>query len=282
MKKLIAILLCGCAAGARPKSVSLKTVPAAATLSYAGSSQQFLAIATDADGTERDVTGEVEWRISNAALAQVSDIGRVTAVADGSLTIRATLSGAHAESSVRVQGSQTARPFSFARDIGGILTKRGCNQAACHGGVKGRGGLKLSANALFPNDDYEWITKGGAYQVLTAEVQGERIPRVDVRNPAASLLLTKPTMATPHGGGKRLEADSDDYKAILAWVKNGAPYGAWGGTEPELMRLEVYPTMAAVPVEGRRRLLVTGRFGDGHTEDFTRQVLYASNNADVA
>jgi Bacterial Ig-like domain (group 2). len=197
MKKLIALLLCASAAGARPKSVTLKTVPALAALRYAGSSQQFLAIATDADGTERDVTGEAEWRISNPALAQVSDVGRVTAIADGSVSIRATFSGARAESSVRIQGSQTARPFSFARDIGGILTKRGCNQAACHGGVKGRGGLKFSANALYPKDDYEWITKGGVYQVLTAEVPGVRIPRVDVKNPAASCFSQSPRWPLP-------------------------------------------------------------------------------------
>ena len=81
---------------------------------------------------------------------------------------------------------RSARAFSFPRDIGGILTKRGCNQAACHGSVKGRGGLKLSANALYPKDDHEWITKGGVYQVLTAEVKGERIPRVDLKNPEAA------------------------------------------------------------------------------------------------
>src|SRR5439155_10351067 len=192
---------------------------------YTGSAQEFLPIATHADGTESDVSGDVRWRVSNPALAGVASTGRLTAIADGSLTVTAEFSsGVRASSSVRIQGSQTARPFSFARDIGGIFTKRGCNQAACHGGVKGRGGLKLSANALYPKDDYEWITKGGVYQVLTAEVKGERIPRVDVANPEASLLLAKPTMATPHGGGKRLEKDSEDYKGILAWIKSGAPY----------------------------------------------------------
>ena len=90
-------------------------------------------------------------------------------------------------------------------------------------------------------------------------------------------------MITPHGGGKRLEKDSDDYRAILAWVQSGAAYGVAGSaTEPKLARLEVYPPVATLPLEGQRRLLVTARFSDGHTEDFTHQVLYASNNADVA
>ena len=227
MKSIFALVLFSAVAWAGPKVVSLKTVPAEATLQYAGAAQQFLAIATYDDGTERDVTAEAEWRVSNPALARLTSPARLAAIADGSLTVTAALSTkAHAQSSVRIKGSDAARPFRFARDIGGILTKRGCNQAACHGGVKGRGGLKLSANALYPKDDYEWITKGGAYQVLTAEVSGERTPRVDVASPERSLLLTKPTMIAPHGGGKRLEQDSEDYRTILAWVKSGAPYGA--------------------------------------------------------
>jgi hypothetical protein len=284
VKSIFAIALFSGAAWAGPKLVSLRTVPAEAILSYAGAAQQFLAIAAYDDGTERDVTGEAQWRVSNPGLATLAGPARLAALADGSLTITAAMpAGAHAQSSVRIEGSRAARPFRFARDIGGILTKRGCNQAACHGGVKGRGGLKLSANALYPKDDYGWITKGGAYQVLSAEVKGERIPRVDLGNPEQSLLLTKPTMIAPHGGGKRLEKDSEDYKAILAWVRNGAPYGAEDvGKEPELKRLEVYPPMSAMPLQGRQRLLVTARFSDGHAEDFTDQVLYASNNTDVA
>jgi Protein of unknown function (DUF1553)/Protein of unknown function (DUF1549) len=284
VKSIFAVALFSGAAWAGPKLVSLKTVPAEATLRYAGSVQQFLAIAAYDDGSERDVTAEAQWRVSNPALATLAGPARVAALADGSLTIAAALpSGAHAQSSVRIEGSRAARPFRFARDIGGILTKRGCNQAACHGGVKGRGGLKLSANALYPKDDYDWITKGGAYQVLTAEVKGERTPRVDLGNPEKSLLLTKPTMIVPHGGGKRLEQDSEDYKTILAWVKSGAPYGAQDDSkEPALTRLDVFPSMAAMPLQGQRRLLVTARFSDGHAEDFTDQVLYASNNTDVA
>ena len=71
--------------------------------------------------------------------------------------------------------------------------RKGCNNVTCHGGVKGRGGLKLSPAALSPKDDYEWIVKGGAYQVLTAEIAGERKPRIDLHDPERSLLLLKPT-----------------------------------------------------------------------------------------
>ena len=43
-----------------------------------------------------------------------------------------------------ISGAQSAHPVTFAREIAAILTKRGCNGTVCHGGVKGRGGFKLT------------------------------------------------------------------------------------------------------------------------------------------
>lgn len=261
--------------------VSLKIVPSEITLKGATSSQHFLAIASYADGTDRDVTAEAEWQVSNAALAAWSTPARISAKSDGQVSVNAAFQGTRAQAKVRITESGKPRDFSFARDIGGILTKQGCNSAQCHGGVKGRGGLKLSANALYPKDDYEWITKGGTYQVLSAESKGERVPRIDAKKPEASLMLTKPTMIVAHGGGKRFEKDSEDYRAILEWVRSGAPYGSDAGAA-KLTRIEAYPSTAVMPVEGKHRLLVTAHFSDGHTEDYTNQVLYASNDGDVA
>jgi hypothetical protein len=263
--------------------VSLRTVPAQASLKGASATQQFLAIAKFSDGTEHDVTAEAEWRLSNPSLAKFISTGRMAPVADGLLTLTASVGRIQGESSVRIVDAVVIRPVSFTREISGILTKQGCNGAACHGGVKGQGGLKLSANALYPKDDYEWIVKGGAYQVLTAEVKGERIPRIDVSNPEKSLLLLKPTMTIAHAGGKRFAVGSDDYNTILGWVRGGAKYSDGSDVaEPKLVRLEVYPPMAIIPAAAAHRLLITAHFSDGRTEDYTHQSLYTSNDREVA
>ncbi|MFN0171455.1 MAG: DUF1553 domain-containing protein [Bryobacteraceae bacterium] len=268
-------------AWADPKLISLKVAPADVVLQGAGASQQFVAIAAYAGGTERDVTAEVEWRISPPARARLIGPARFAGTSDGPLTVTAVLGGAKAQSAIRIEGSGATRPASFTRDIASILTKGGCNSSACHGGVKGRGGLKLSASALYPKDDYEWITKGGTYQVLTNEVKGERIPRINTAKPGESLLLSKAAGTVPHGGGQRFKKDSDDYRIIREWVERGAPYGDDAAT-PKLARLEVFPSMATMPVNGNHRLLVTGHFRDGHTEDFTHQVIYSTNDGEVA
>ncbi|MFN7934138.1 MAG: DUF1553 domain-containing protein [Bryobacteraceae bacterium] len=262
------------------RPVSLRVYPEQAQLKGAKASQQFLAIATFSDGAERDVTGEAMWSASQPGLAAVRD-ARLSAAADGKLTLTASFRGTKAVANIQIAGTTVSRELSFTRDVVEVLTKHGCNSAACHGGVKGRGGFKLSANALFPKDDYEWIRKGGIYQVLTNEVKGERVPRINLEQPEKSLLLTKASMITPHGGGKRFAADSEDFRTIAAWIRAGAPYGE-AGTGPSLVALEVYPPMVALPVEGKHRILVTARFLDGHTEDFTHKVIYASNSSDTA
>ncbi len=281
--KLGVLLMAASAAWAAPKPVSLRIYPASIDLRGAGATQRLMAVAAYADGTEADVTARVQWKVSQPAATLDPAEARLTARADGAAKVEAALDGARAQADVRVSRSDLARAFTFARDVEGILTKRGCNSAACHGGVKGRGGFKLSANALYPKDDYDWIVKGGVYQVLTAEVKGARVPRIDAQSPEKSSLIAKPAMTVPHGGGKRLEKDSADYKALVEWVRSGAPYGeAEAGKEVKLARLEAFPSMAVVPVEGEHRLLVTARFSDGHTQDYTDQVLYSSNNGDVA
>jgi Protein of unknown function (DUF1553)/Protein of unknown function (DUF1549) len=173
------------------------------------------------------------------------------------------------------------RPFEFGRDIGGILTRKGCNNATCHGGVKGRGGFKLSPAALYPKDDYEWIVKGGAYQVLTTEVAGERKPRIDLKNPEQSLLLLKPIGAVPHGGGRRFAPDSAEYRAIVEWIKAGAPFGAEPTSNNRVARLELIPSLITLESEGTARLQVKAHFADGRVEDFSENSAYKSNDPDV-
>lgn len=282
MTSLLLLLLLPAAAQTPAKIVSLRTFPAQATLSGARATQQFAAVVTDSDGVERDVTAEASWSLSRPVLAKFASEARIAPLGNGALEVRAEFAGLKAQSSVGIKNANTVEPLNFARDIGAIFTKRGCNSSACHGGVKGRGGFKLSANALHPAEDHEWIVKGGTYQVLTSEVKGERVPRVNLAAPEQSLLLTKPAMIVPHGGGNRLEKDSVDYHALLAWIRGGAPFQEDARPAARLEKLSFQPPVAILADGGKQRLLVNAHFSDGHVEDFTNQVIYSSNDGNVA
>jgi hypothetical protein len=184
------------AAGQAPgELLSLRFVPEEITIWGAEGSNRFLVLGKFADGLERDVTSECRISLTGRPVAAFAGTGRLISQADGDAVLKAEYAGRLAKAGVRVQGSSENRPFGFERDIVGIFTRQGCNDSHCHGGVKGRGGFKLSFNGLHPHEDYQWIVEGGGYQVLSAEPLGPKIPRVDLKNPEKSLLLLKPTLS---------------------------------------------------------------------------------------
>ncbi len=263
-----------------PTLVSVRLVPEEASLWGREASQRFVVVGTFADGLERDLTSRSRFRLSDPRLADVDPAGRVVAVADGEVVLRAEIEGRGAQAPIRIEAADRQRPFRFDRDIASILTRRGCNDSHCHGSVKGEAGFKLSMDALYPKEDYEWIREGGTYQVLTAESGGPRTPRVSVEDPEESLLLLKATMQVAHGGGPRFEADSPDYRAILNWIESGAGYGEHtaGG---RIERVEVFPSEVILEQKGEHRLVVTAYTSDGRSEDISHRVRYSTGDPHV-
>jgi len=273
-------LLAAPSAGPQPKLLNLRLIPENPTLWGAQASQRFVVMGKYSDGLERDVTSVSKLSLSQERVARIEGT-KVVAAADGQTILAASTGGQTARTTIHITGAEEKRAFSFARDLGGILTKRGCNSSDCHGSVKGKGGLKLSANALYPRDDYKWIVEGGTYQVLSAEA-GEKIPRVSLKEPEKSLLLLKPTMELAHGGGQRFAKDSADYSTILNWVRSGALYGAEDDQAAvRVMSLEVMPREMVLDRTGKLQLLVTAHLSNGKREDVTDAVLYVSNDSQV-
>ena len=263
-----------------PTLLALRLVPEQAHLRGPEAARRFVVMGTFADGLERDLTSDSRLRISDPELARVGDAGRVVALAPGEVTLRARIGGREAQSRIRIDPGAAQRPFRFDRDIASILTKRGCNASECHGSVKGKGGLKLSLDALYPEEDHEWIVKGGIYQVLVMESGGPRVPRVNPERPEESLLLQKAAMQVIHGGGERLGADSADYAALLDWIREGAEYGD-RNEAGRIVRVTVFPQESVLDGKGVQQLLVTAYGPDGRGEDISHQARYVSQNPHV-
>ena len=263
--------------------ISIRLVPEAPTIRGKDSTQQFAVLASFADGEERDLTSDTQYSLTNTSVARLLGSGRIQAVSDGETELVAKVGGHRTETVLQVRDSSLQPSFSFERSIGGILTRRGCNGRECHGGLKGKGGLKLSVNAAHPRQDYRWIVKGGVFQVLTDKPGEPIVPRINIENPAKSKLLLKPTLDLPHGGGLRLEEESDDYRAILEWIRRGAAFGEQGeATRAKTVGLEVFPERALLETRQTRQLIVTGVFSDESLEDLTHQVYYESSSPGVA
>ena len=179
---------------------------------------------------------------------------------------RFILLAAFASSSVFA--AETPRPLNFANDIVPILTKGGCNSGGCHGKSGGQNGFKLSLLGFEPQEDFEHIVK---------EARGRR---VFPGSPEQSLLLTKGTAQLPHGGGKKLDPNSEDYADLVRWIREGMPYGR--DTDPKMASISVEPATLTMPLKGAQQLQVTAHYTDGSTRDVTKRALYEANEKAMA
>jgi hypothetical protein len=179
---------------------------------------------------------------------------------------RFTLLAAFASSSVFA--AEAPRPLNFANDIVPILTKGGCNSGGCHGKSGGQNGFKLSLLGFEPQEDFEHIVK---------EARGRR---VFPGSPEQSLLLTKGTAQLPHGGGKKLDPNSEDYADLVRWIREGMPYGK--DTDPKMASISVEPAKLTMPLKGAQQLQVTAHYTDGSTRDVTKRALYEANEKAMA
>ena len=266
------------AAEAVPKLLSLSLRPRAVTLRGQGDSQQFLLTGTYSDGVARDLSRQGRFSLSDPRLARVDGRGQVVAQSDGLARLTAEFGGRSVEADIRIRASAGTHSPSFALDLEGIFTRQGCNDSHCHGSVKGRGGFKLSSQAGNPREDHRWIVRGGTFQIYSQESAGPETSRIRPEAPGKSLLLLKPTLQMPHGGGQRLDPGGPEYLALLQWIGRGAPYGNGG---PEIERLQVMPRQIVLERERSQQLAVTAWLSDGSREDFTRRVHYRSTAEEV-
>lgn len=157
---------------------------------------------------------------------------------------------------------------SFRRHVVPLLGKLGCNGRACHGSFQGRGGFRLS---LFGYDfklDHEQLMAGAE-------------PRVNPRNPDASLILQKPTMRIPHEGGLRYKLGSWEHHVLLRWIEGGAA-GVKPG-DPNFVRLVVTPSELRFTKSGEHASLkAVALWSDGTSEDVTPLCRYQSNDEQIA
>jgi uncharacterized protein DUF1549/uncharacterized protein DUF1553/Big-like domain-containing protein len=265
-----------------PALVSTRLLPGAVTLWGAQASQQFIVLGQYADGLDRDLTSTAQFSLSDAHKGEIDRAGKFGVRSSGELVLTAAIGSRSAKATIRIEDAEKPRRVSFGREVVGILTKRGCNDATCHGGVKGRGGFRLSVYGIYPREDYKTIVEGGTFRVLTAD-ENPKHPRIDRKEPEKSLLVLKPTFSVPHEGGVRFEVGSADYETILKWIRLGAPYGDEAGQqEATIERVELSPKEVVLQSGARQQLIVTAHLSNGRQEDITDHVRYVTSDSGVA
>lgn len=162
-----------------------------------------------------------------------------------------------------------AQPVSLVNDVIPVLTKHGCNAGTCHAKAGGgQRGFQLSLLGFEPEEDY---------QHLVIEGRGRRL---SFSSPEQSLLLQKGSGMVPHGGGAKLPTDSDAFRTLVEWIRQGAHFD--GQTAPKLASLRVEPSGGVVPMRSEHALRVTAEYSDGSKRDVTSLALFESNDTAMA
>ncbi len=249
-------------------SGTVKILPGEVTLTGPHASQRLVVVAAAGEETLADRTAAAVFSSSSTSAATVDAGGIVRAAGDGTATITARVGKDVASISVTVVKTKEPFTWSFRNHVIPVLTRVGCNAGACHGALAGKGGLKLSLRGYDVQSDHF---------VLTRQAGGRRI---DPEAPSRSLFLLKPTMAVPHGGGRKIEVDSPEYRILADWIAAGAP----GPKEVDvrISRIEVLPALAVLRPKDSVQMIVRAWYTDGHAEDVTRWAKFSSSEDLVA
>ncbi|MBL9095049.1 MAG: DUF1553 domain-containing protein [Planctomycetaceae bacterium] len=207
------------------------------------------------DDTSADLTHAAVYSSDNPQVVSVDSSGRLLARGNGGATITVGIGARAKKVPVEVAGVLPQAQVSFAHDVAPILSKLGCNSAACHASQYGKGGFKLSVFGFAPDEDY---------RALVREWQGRR---ADMVEPEKSLFLLKPLAAVPHGGNKRLDKGTIEYQQLLAWVAGGA--AAPTGKEAKVTGIVVTPAARVGKLGFTQQLRVVASYADGTERDVT-------------
>jgi len=148
----------------------------------------------------------------------------------------------------------------FVQHVQPMLTELGCNATACHGSSTGKASLKLSMFGASALDDYLIVTKA---------MQGRR---VDLVEPAKSLLVRKLTGELPHGGGKKIEPGSSQAESLVRWIRQGVPYADAEATE--LTSIAIVPPAVTLKQGETAKVTVQAKYADGSERDVTVDAKY--------
>jgi hypothetical protein len=249
---------------------ALEVDPTEGRLCGSDSRIQVVVTGRDADAHECDLTGDPStlYESLDPAVAAVDCHGVIRPAGDGTARIRVRAGGRAALVAITVDDFAGQRPVWFTSAIVPIFTRLGCNSGTCHGKAGGQNGFRLSLLGFDPRLDHDSLTRDA------------RQRRVFPAAPAASLMLRKPTAAIAHGGGRRLELESPEYRTIVRWIGQGVPFRP--DAEPRLERIATTPLRRAIKGGKTQQLRVVAHYRDGSLADVTRLALFESNAPDLA
>lgn len=248
--------------------VRIEVFPPALHLTRLGTGAQLVITGITATGRSIDLTRESQIVPSRGEWVTVQ-AGYVMPLVNGQAELRITACGLESRVPTLTALAPSTALISFRYGVLAALSKQGCSAGSCHGSPSGKGGFRLSLRGFDP-----LLDEG----TLVHEDFGRRVNRFE---PTKSLLLLKPQMKTPHGGGLRLHSADPAYPLLRDWIAQGCQPDRRDA--PSCQAIEVFPKRRELYAPAReQQLSVLARFSDGSTHDVTRLTVFSSSDAEAA
>lgn len=266
-----ALVACSCVFADSPSSrfTHIAAYPPSFELTTTRARHQLVVTGFLPNNEVADVTREVSYTVVDPSVLSVSDSGHCKPLGNGTTEVLMQLGDLQLAVPVEVTGQDSPAPVSFDYHALPILSKLGCSGGACHGAPHGKAGLHLSLFASDPAADRV---------MLVRQAFGRR---VNIIEPAQSLLLQKPTMRLPHQGGRRLTEGDEHYNSLRDWIGEGCRVEA---EKVKCVGIEVYPATARVlkhPANAQQ-FSVRAHFSNGTARDVTHLAKFESSDENVA
>ena len=261
------IVMLACAIVCRSAYAEMRVSPNSVRLDRPEDSLQLL-VADVTGAVSRDLTRTVQYEVKVPQVVRIDADGLIHPLMEGSTQLVVRSGTTELIVPITVAGLNQPTPVSFHHEIQPILTKSRCNSGGCHGKAEGQNGFKLSLLGFDNSFDHDAIYKEG---------KGRRL---SVTAPETSLLLRKAIAEVPHGGGRKIEPASPQYKRMVRWIASGAPASV--PDERQIVSIEVEPAELVMTPASTQQLRVWAVDDKGQRRCATVESDYISNAPHIA
>ena len=209
-----------------------------------------------------DLTSRAQFLSADPKIVELLPHGLLLAKSNGTTAVQVTVDGVTKPVTVTVTGVEANPKLPFVDYVEPVLTKAGCNAGACHSSQHGKGGLILSVMGYDPEADHRNIVRDRMQR------------RVNLLDPKESLLLKKPALQAPHGGGKRLDPSTVDYQILEARIAGDVPLPVKDA--PKVTKIVVTPGRRIMDVGQKQQLRVEATYSTGKVRDVSAWARYDS------
>ncbi len=243
---LLALSSCGGSSVTTPTLQSIEITPTNPSLA-AGTSAQLAATAIYSDNSHADATTQVAWSSSNTVIATLgATTGKALAIRAGSATLKATLQG-HSASTTLTVTAATLVSIAITPPIPSIAL--GTTQ-------------QLAATGTYTDN---------STQNLTAQVTWVS---------AATSVATISNAASSHGLATSVAAGTSSVRAAMGAITS-API-TLTVSPATLVSIAITPPTPSIALGTTQQLTATGTYTDNSTHNLTAQVTWASATTSVA